>query len=272
MTPLSLALTPTFSAAAEVRSAMREAVAGTAFEARLPDAEIAVSEIVTNAVLHGREPITVTIALEESLRVEVTDGSAVSPTFSFLDPTAVTGRGLLLVSAVADRWGVEPHDEGKTVWIELGSAAPTADAEADVDALLASWGDALAVDPAHECVRVVLTDLDVAALVASETHDEGVLRELALAGTASQVLVAAERFEAARTSIKQQVTVAVHRSQELVDIELSITRGDAELVRDYRAAMEAADRLCASGELLLEPHDTSLRTSYLNRILAQLGS
>jgi anti-sigma regulatory factor (Ser/Thr protein kinase) len=283
---VQLNLAPTPDAAAEVRRRLRAAARGSAFESRLEDAELAATELVTNAVLHGRQPIRVTIRLdEERLRVEVADASPVSPTFSLLDPTAVTGRGLLLVASVADHWGVEPDAEGKVVWMELSSHAPSAAEEADVEALLESWADELPSDPAYEQVRVVLTDLDTTLLAASEVHNDGVLRELALMAyddeaasrlrqTATQILQATTAFEPVHSELKRQLAVAVAHGRPLVDIELRITRHDAELVRDYSHGLDAAQRLCSFGELLHEPPPAEvadIRREYLRRILAQLS-
>jgi hypothetical protein len=215
----------------------------------------------------------------------VADASPVSPTFSLLDPTAVTGRGLLLVASVADHWGVEPDAEGKVVWMALSSRSPSADEEADVEALLESWADELPSDPAYEQVRVVLTDLDTTVLAASEVHNAGVLRELALVAyddeagsrlrqTATQILQATTAFEPVHSELKRQLAVAVAHGLPLVDIELRITRQDAELVRDYSHALDAAQRLCSSGDLLHEvpPAEVAgIRREYLRRILAQLA-
>lgn len=283
---VQLNLAPTPDAAAEVRRRLREAARGSVFESRLEDAELAGTELVTNAVLHGRQPIRVTIRLDdERLRVEVADASPVSPTFSLLDPTAVTGRGLLLVASVADHWGVEPDAEGKVVWMELSSRAPSAAEEADVEALLESWADELPTDPAYEQVRVVLTDLDTTLLAASEVHTDGVVRELALmayddeAGSrlrqsAVQILQATTAFEPVHAELKRQLAIAVAHGRPLVDIELRITRQDAELIRDYSHGLDAAQRLCGFGELLheLPPAEvTDIRREYLRRILAQLS-
>ncbi len=131
-----LPLEPLAESVPAARSLLRELVEGTVFAARLEDGELALSEMVTNAVLHGREPIAVTVTRgRQLLRVEVTDASPVSPSFSMLDRTAVTGRGLLLISAVSDRWGVDPSVTGKAVWFEL-VAGRDARTELDVDALL----------------------------------------------------------------------------------------------------------------------------------------
>jgi anti-sigma regulatory factor (Ser/Thr protein kinase) len=283
---LVLDLPATTVAVSEVRQQLRALLVGTPYDDRLGDAETAATEIVTNAVLHGRRPITVEIEYDDArLRIAVTDSSPVSPTFSLLDPTAVTGRGLLLVSSVSDGWGVDPGVGAKTVWAEFRREGTSAD-EADVEALLDAWADDLDVDPALEMVRVVLTDLDTQRLAAAEVHVEGVLRELALvaadehSGTelreiAARVLVAADAMEAARVELRRQLANAVAHDVPKLDVELSITRHHAELVRDYRDALATADRLCTSGRLLHRPPTTqmvSTRQDYLRRILAQLSS
>lgn len=280
-----LALRAVPDAAPEARAALRELLRDTPFAARLDDGELAVSELVTNAVLHGREPITVRLLVtRDCVRVEVHDGSAISPSFSMLDPTAVTGRGLMLISAASDRWGVEPEPHGKQVWFELLENGPEEEVEADVDALLAAWGDDLAGDPALEQVRVVLTDLDTALVARAEAHVEGLLRELSTLGddvpgeiarVARSVLQAAAGMDAVRADLKHQLAVAVSAGQPLVDLTLTIQRDDAELVRDFSHAVDEADRLSRAGQLLTTPALSELsdaRQSYLRRLLAQLQS
>lgn len=274
-------------AAPAARAALRALLAGSPLAARADDAELAVSELVTNAVLHGRAPLGVLLRLSgELLRVEVVDASAVSPSFSMLDPTAVTGRGLLLISALADSWGVEPLPAGKTVWFEVRAGGVDEQAETDVDALLAAWGDDLAGDPALEQVRIVLTDLDTVLVARSEAHVEALLRELALlvaAGTApaeqlrtaTSVLAAASGMDAVRADLRHQLSVAVSAGQATVDLTLTVQRDDAEVVRDFSHALDEADRLSRAGLLLMAPAPVELsdaRTSYLRRVLAQLLS
>lgn len=282
-----LHLEPTGTAAQEVRDELRRLVAGTVFAARVDDALLAATELVSNAVLHGREPIVVTLSLDEDhLKVSVRDRSAVSPSFSLLDPTAVTGRGLLLVSSLSDGWGVEPEERGKTVWMQLRAVPATKAETADLQALLDAWGDELVGDPAREEVRVVLTDVDVALVARGEAAVEGVLRELALVAggdaasprqqqAARSILRALGRFDAVRASVKRQLAAAVAAGTAKADITLTIVRADAELVRDYAYALDQVDRLGASGELLVHPPEPAVveaRRSLLHRILAQLSS
>jgi anti-sigma regulatory factor (Ser/Thr protein kinase) len=87
------------------------------------DLLLVVSELVTNAVVHGAEPIVVTmVRVPERVRVEVTDGAAdSSPHNNSHPPTdAETGRGLSVVTRLAVAWGWRATPgRGKTVWAEL---------------------------------------------------------------------------------------------------------------------------------------------------------
>jgi len=86
-----------------------------------------VAELAANAVLHGRVPgrdfrLTLTATPDGGLRIEVTDTRAdrLPTTPRSPDDTAESGRGLLLITALATRWGVTSGPvPTKTVWAEL---------------------------------------------------------------------------------------------------------------------------------------------------------
>jgi anti-sigma regulatory factor (Ser/Thr protein kinase) len=81
--------------------------------------ELVVSELVTNAVLHGGSEVLLMIAnLGDRVRVEVSDSSPCLPQVVHTDLGA-HGRGLQLVDALATRWGSEPTVTGKMVWCEV---------------------------------------------------------------------------------------------------------------------------------------------------------
>jgi anti-sigma regulatory factor (Ser/Thr protein kinase) len=85
-------------------------------------AVLLVSELVTNAMRHGGEPIRLVADLTASgLRVEVYDGNSDAvPAIRDIRPDAPGGRGLRLVDALADRWGTtEVAGDGKFVWFEI---------------------------------------------------------------------------------------------------------------------------------------------------------
>ncbi|MFA3872423.1 ATP-binding protein [Streptomyces sp. MMCC 100] len=88
------------------------------------DAALVVSELVTNALLHGSlrgRLIRVHVTLgHRTLRVEVCDprGERLPRPRPVADADEQFGRGLLLVGALATRWGWEPRSVGKTVFAE----------------------------------------------------------------------------------------------------------------------------------------------------------
>jgi anti-sigma regulatory factor (Ser/Thr protein kinase) len=85
-------------------------------------AALLVSELVTNAVIHGRTRATLVAERPGNvLRVSVVDADPQMPDPGKETPEdAESGRGLRIVAAVADRWGVETLPEGgKAVWFEL---------------------------------------------------------------------------------------------------------------------------------------------------------
>jgi two-component sensor histidine kinase len=79
-----------------------------------------VTELVTNSVKHAGAAPELTLEWDGTrLRVEVFDEGEGRPVLRNADMTATSGRGLALVDAVADRWGVIERDAGKVVWAEL---------------------------------------------------------------------------------------------------------------------------------------------------------
>lgn len=117
----------TFPQARESVPAARRYVAG--LLAHLPDevtatAALLVSEIAANAVLYGIGPYTVTVELnEQGARVAVTDAGQGQPIPQHPSDSAEHGRGLQLVGALANAWGVQRDTMYKTVWFEVTSSA-----------------------------------------------------------------------------------------------------------------------------------------------------
>lgn len=90
----------------------------------LETATLLVSEVVTNAVIHAGSVLDLRVWVEpQRLRVEVSDGATVAPTVQRKSAETTTGRGMFLVDVLADRWGTDVHDSGKTVWFELDRAS-----------------------------------------------------------------------------------------------------------------------------------------------------
>jgi len=79
------------------------------------------SELATNAVLHARTEYEVRVSLieGETIRMEVFDHNSRLPSIASVPTDATSGRGLLIVQALASSWGIDNHSDGKTVWFEL---------------------------------------------------------------------------------------------------------------------------------------------------------
>lgn len=83
------------------------------------------SEVVSNAVIHagphlmGAGLAVLVRSNSGMVRVEVSDGSTVIPVFVDAPPEALSGRGLLLLDALATSWGSTPNRVGKSVWFEI---------------------------------------------------------------------------------------------------------------------------------------------------------
>lgn len=119
---------------AAARQQLRELLHDWTDTDQVDSAVLLVSEMVTNVLVHtdgdallvaemtryGAEP--------RRLRVEVADASDDLPHKRRPGELASSGRGLVLMELLADRWGVDPRGEGKSIWFELyePSEAPAA--------------------------------------------------------------------------------------------------------------------------------------------------
>ncbi|MFD7626957.1 SpoIIE family protein phosphatase [Streptomyces sp. NPDC059851] len=104
--------------------------------------ELILSELLTNAIRYGTEPIRVRLLHDRSLICEVSDGSSTSPHLRRAEATDEGGRGLFLVAQFAQRWGTRYTARGKIIWSEQalhdGAAPPVT---VSGEALLAGWDD-----------------------------------------------------------------------------------------------------------------------------------
>ena len=80
------------------------------------------SELVTNAVLHARTGLTLTLELRDGrVRISVKDQSQAPATLRHYQADALTGRGLGVVAALSERWGISAAPDGKVVWAEVAA-------------------------------------------------------------------------------------------------------------------------------------------------------
>jgi PAS domain S-box-containing protein len=167
------------SSVGEARRVLRQAVA----DADLGDGEwvddalVAISEIVTNALVHAGTPIGLTIRVDDAgIRVEVADGSPHPPRPRGYAVTAGTGRGLNLVEELVRAWGSKPDDPGKVVWFELGTTPAAEAAEGSVLSGFSVDADS----PELDLVDVVLLHVPLLTHAAWQEHAASLLREYLL--------------------------------------------------------------------------------------------
>lgn len=156
-------------------------------------ARLAVSELVTNAILHADPPMTVHVrGTVEHPRIEVTDQSLVPPLqrhsaedidvdddFSW----STVGRGLDLVASYALRWGadIDARGSGKVVWFEPAAEPredPVPGALFDLDEVMAERGE-VPLDPSDLAV-VQLNNMPVELFTHLRQHFNELGRELRL--------------------------------------------------------------------------------------------
>ena len=213
------------------------------------DAELVITELVTNAQLHGAGPIAVRASwVEPCVLVEVQDHGRHMPVLPVQSTDAMTGRGLALVAALSSAWGVRPVPDGpgKVVWAELGGTADTGAPELDVEALLASWHDE---GPDEPTFTVRLGSVPTDLLLDAKRHIDNVVRELTLerVGSAADSLAPGFRalietvtsdFAVARTAIKRQAVEAAARGDDETDLVLTLPASAADAGERYLAALD----------------------------------
>lgn len=108
----------------QARRAVRQALVDAGGTHLLDAAQLVVSELVTNAVVHAGTDVTLRITAEsDAIRVEIEDSSPHLPVRRTWSRTAGTGRGLMIVEEHADRWSAVRTNGGKVVWFEIGRPA-----------------------------------------------------------------------------------------------------------------------------------------------------
>jgi anti-sigma regulatory factor (Ser/Thr protein kinase) len=86
----------------------------------MDEAAIVVSELVTNAIQAGTHVATLTLSVgDDTVRIGVTDDADGNPRVTTTGAEDEHGRGLQIVDALCQSWGVERTGTGKRVWAEL---------------------------------------------------------------------------------------------------------------------------------------------------------
>jgi len=116
-------------APARARRCVQAVVAGSQLsEETQAELVLIASELVTNAIVHGAEPVTLTVTYDAThITVEVADGDPRADLVRMHDTDesfGYGGRGLRLVAALTEAWGVRTETSSKTVWATTKVDAP----------------------------------------------------------------------------------------------------------------------------------------------------
>ncbi|MDP9182859.1 MAG: GAF domain-containing protein, partial [Actinomycetota bacterium] len=255
----------------------------------LGDAELIVTELVTNAVLHGAPPVVLRLARDAGgAKIEVQDQGPRPPLRIRDAGQAMTGRGLALVAALSRAWGTEQIESGgKVVWAELSAGeggTGTPSPAVDLDHVLSSWDAAASEDQLYS---VELGDVPTDLLLEAKSHVDNIVREFVLAtngasaqpesqtpaGLSALVQSVVHDFAAARTQIKEQAVASASRGAAQTHLVLRLPATAAAAGERYLVALDEADRYARSARLLtLEapPVHKVFRRWYVEALVDQL--
>jgi anti-sigma regulatory factor (Ser/Thr protein kinase) len=121
VTPTARCELPATTAAPRMgREFLSEASCRTHPSSRMDDLALLASEAITNAVVHGLPPLTLTVECQEShVEVRVSDASSRLPEGRDPDDVTEGGRGIMLVDLLSDAWGTDVDGDTKEVWFRV---------------------------------------------------------------------------------------------------------------------------------------------------------
>ena len=230
-------------------------------------AQLGVSELVTNALLHGEPPITVRMrGTAEHPRVEVRDSSVEAPILPSepldrpeTDGLLLTfGRGLSIVARCSDAWGAEIEDDGKVVW--FAPAAEFADGHGVPGAITGVDHSRLKATPTRDRVRIHILDVPLALYVGFQQHFRELRREvrlLALAHESDYPLAKSlsDLFGSLDRQLREgigveQIEAALAQGSESTDLVVHMPRATATTLVRFVELLELADEFCRAERLL----------------------
>lgn len=229
-------------------------------------AEMAVSEVVTNALLHGEPPIKIRVrGTHEHPRVEVADASREPPVLPGSEPLTddddfllTFGRGLDIVARCSTAWGAEIEDDGKIVWF-----VPAADAneESGVEGVVTGLPDEAPADPESvERITIDIRGVPLRSFLDFQVHYRELRREVRLlaltheadyplAKTLSDLFGTLDRV--LREGISpDQVEAALRAGETTSDLVVQMPLTTAASIGRFIELLDLADAFCREERLL----------------------
>ena len=230
-------------------------------------AQLGVSELVTNALLHGEPPITVRMrGTVEHPRVEVRDSSVEAPILPSqplgrpeTDGLLLTfGRGLSIVARCATAWGAEIEDDGKVVW--FAPAVEFADGPGVPGAITGVDHSKGKASLTRDRVRIHILDVPLALFVGFQQHFRELRREVRLLALAheSDYPLAKSLSDLFGTLDRQlrdgigveQIEAALTQERESTDLVVHMPRATATTLVRFVELLDLADEFCRAERLL----------------------
>nr|WP_227464429.1 ATP-binding protein [Nocardioides lijunqiniae] len=229
-------------------------------------AELGVSELVTNALLHGAPPIQVRVrGTWEHPRVEVRDGSTTPPLLpSTVEPTdeddllLTFGRGLSIVARSSTAWGAEIEEDGKIVWFNPAPVFSEEDGAEGVITGIVSEPRTLGDSPGM--IEFEIRDVPLRSYVAFHRHYRELRREvrlLALAHEADYPLAKSlsDLFGALEQPLHDgmgldQVEAALEAGSTTTDVHVVMDAASADVIGRFIELLDLADAFCREERLL----------------------
>jgi len=229
-------------------------------------AELLVSELVSNALIHAGTAIDleVSVAAPDRVEVSVGDGSPHSPVRREYGAGAPTGRGIRLLDDLSSDWGVQFAGRGKRVWFRLNSAS----ASAQTSPFAPSTQEAAAPPNA---VTVEFVNVPLQLYARWQQHAEALLREYLLAtfGDADPeaqlrrhaecsdaVALLAEGFSEARASGAEDEP---HEHMRLPLAQVTVPKESVPHFSTLDSTLDLAISLADTDQLLTRATDTEMR-------------
>jgi len=248
-------------------------------------AQMGTSELVSNAVLHGRPPYSIAIGgTATHPRIEVRDGSTQPPTpprapaADADDVLSTFGRGLAMVALSSIAWGATVETDGKVVWFEPATGVGEGDGP---EMVLDQRPPERGRSPSEDAVPVALLGIDVETgigLLQQQADLRRELRLLAVAHTDKYPLAAnlSAMFDSYERNVPRQVvegTLSAHRAGlRQVDVHASVEPGASEILTTMLEMFDLADAFCKAERLLSlqrTPDQRALHVWCLSEIIRQ---
>jgi anti-sigma regulatory factor (Ser/Thr protein kinase) len=252
-------------------------------------AELGVSELVTNALLHGEPPIQVRVrGTVQHPRVEVRDSSLEPPILPGAavdrepqgDELLTFGRGLAIVARSSDAWGAEIEDDGKVVW--FAPATGFADGDGVTGRITGSDGSVPRRAPTRDRVRVRILSVPLSLYIGFQQHFRELRREVRLLALAheddyplakslSDLFATLDRHLREGIGV-EQIEAAIAKNRSETDLVVHMPRSTARTLSRFVELLDLADDFCRQQRLLSlarTPEQRRFQTWFLREFVRQ---